>query len=98
MRCCSRSARAAHEYRHAIEDVPIEVSAGVLDGGRGVSSVIRLNPDTVSFAGQDGRFTASLDVALFVGDGRVQIAEHRQRADLRLTRQNYQSVVRTDCS
>lgn len=83
---------AAQQYRHTIDDIPIEVTASVSDAGRGITSVIRVRPRALSFSSEDGRFVASVHLALFVGDGATQIAEHRQHIDLRLTPDNFAAI------
>ena len=87
---------AAQMYRLPIDDIKIVISTvGQPEGTpRAIRTEIRILPSELSFALEDGRHVASVEVAVFVGDGGRQIGQARRRVDLRLTPDNFAAVER----
>jgi hypothetical protein len=84
---------SAAGYRGEISDIPVSVTAAIQDGPKGgirVFVAVRLAPGSIPFDASNGRFTTSLDLALFAGTrGEKQVGELRRRVDLNLLPENH---------
>ena len=78
---------SAGGYGEEISDIGLQLKSFVVnnpDGGRDVMVDLRIDPSRVSFAESDGIHTATLDVTVYCGDRRQEIAcERWDKADLK---------------
>jgi VWFA-related protein len=86
----------AQMYRLPIEDIKVRVSAiGEPEGNpRAIAVQIHVLPSELSFAVQNGRYMATVEIAVFVGEGGRQIGQTRRRVELRLTPSSFAAVER----
>jgi VWFA-related protein len=56
---------AAAAHWDVVDDIPVAVTTAVVDGGRAARVEVAIDPSSVSFREQDGRYHATLDLAVF---------------------------------
>lgn len=80
----------------SIRDIELAIEAPAPPGADGELEIaITLNPSTISFREEDGLQVASLDLAVFAGEGNnKQAGESRERIDVRLDATAYARVMK----
>jgi hypothetical protein len=89
---------AASAYRLPLSDVRVRLSASLVKGAenpRQVHAQVLVDPATLQFTQENGRYVAWVDIAVFVGDRRQRlVGETRKRVDLSLEQGSYERMLR----
>jgi hypothetical protein len=89
---------AAASWGPPIEDIPITVTTDVVFGSRDAGEIdveVGIDPSAITFEERDGQWTASFDVAVFVGDSRRDVAgEVLETVTLTMTPDTYARVLK----